>query len=93
MVFRTAWDSALITSIVSKWRAFSFIFHWGKQKKGGWVGGNNHVVSGKKNSLVKSVRQYFVRMQQPVLFVAKAWDKVFSHFHAVTIKGHNGMRN
>jgi hypothetical protein len=31
----TVCDSASITSVVSKWRPFSFIFNWGKSTVGG----------------------------------------------------------
>jgi hypothetical protein len=37
VVFSTAWNSASITSIVSKWRPLSFIFNQGN-KKVRWVG-------------------------------------------------------
>jgi hypothetical protein len=46
-VFSTACDSASITSVVSKWRPFSYIFSWGN-RKAGWVGEDNHVDIGKK---------------------------------------------
>jgi hypothetical protein len=36
-VFSTACDSASITSVVSKWRPFSFIFNRGNRERlGGW---------------------------------------------------------
>jgi hypothetical protein len=47
-LFSTACDSASITSIVSKWRPFSFIFSRGKQRNVGWVGDHSHVVFSKK---------------------------------------------
>jgi hypothetical protein len=59
MVFSTACDSDLNTSVVSKWRPFSFIFNRGNREKsdgakseeqGGWE--SSHVVFG-QNSLVK----------------------------------------
>jgi hypothetical protein len=51
-VFNAACDSVLITSSVSKWRHFSFIFNGGN-RKAGLVGDDSHVVFG-KNSLVEN---------------------------------------
>jgi hypothetical protein len=85
-VFDTVCNSVWITSSVSKWRPFSFILNWGYRKVG-WVGGDSHVVSGKKFPGEKgSVRLCVVMMQQAVLFVTKVWGEVFAHFHAITIK-------
>jgi hypothetical protein len=50
-VFSTACDSASITSLVSKWRHFSFIFNW-ETEKSAVFGDESHVVF-RKNSLVE----------------------------------------
>jgi hypothetical protein len=46
-LFGTACDSASITSVVSKWRPFSFIFNCETEKWGG-RGGDSHVVFGQR---------------------------------------------
>jgi hypothetical protein len=70
-VFSTACDSASITSIVSKWRSFSFILNQGNRKVG-CVENDSHVVLGKKfHGEKRSVRRCVVVMQQPVLLSPK----------------------
>jgi hypothetical protein len=74
-VFSTACDSASITSFVSKWRPFSFIFTQGNRKVG-WLGNNSHVVFGQEFPGEKgSVRLCVVVMQQPVLLSPKSEAK------------------
>jgi hypothetical protein len=51
-VFNTAYNSASITSIVSKWQPFRFIFCWGSRKQQ-WVGNDSHVVLGQKSFVTK----------------------------------------
>jgi hypothetical protein len=65
----TACDSASITSVVSKWQPFSFIFNR-EDRKGGWVGDDSHVFSQKCPGEKGSVRRCVV-MQQPVLLSPK----------------------
>jgi hypothetical protein len=76
MVFSIACNSASITSTVSKWCLFSFIFNRGKRKKVGWVGDGSHVVFGKKFRDEKgSMRLCVVVMQQLVLLSPKLGAK------------------
>jgi hypothetical protein len=53
--FSTACDYAFITSILSKWRPFSFIFNRGNIEKKGGLGGDSHVVFGKNSPVKKEV--------------------------------------
>jgi hypothetical protein len=72
----TACSSDLITSIVLKWRAFSFIFNYGNRGKVGWMWDNSHVVFGQKFPGEKgSVIQCVVVMQWPVLLSPKLGAK------------------
>jgi hypothetical protein len=67
-VFSIACDSASITSIVSNWRPFSFIFNRRNRGKKWWVGDDSHVAFGQELSGEKgSVRWCAVVMQQLVL--------------------------
>jgi hypothetical protein len=76
-VFSTACDSASITSIVTKWRPFSFSFlQSGKQRSVGWVIDDSDVAFGTKLSAeMGSVRWCIVVMQQPVLLSPKVEAK------------------
>jgi hypothetical protein len=85
-VFSTSCDSALTTSIVSKWQVFSFIFSRGNRKVG-WVGDEIHVFGKKKFPDETEV------WDGAILFVAKVWGEVFTHFHAVTVKRHSSTWN
>jgi hypothetical protein len=49
-LFSTACDSASITSIVSKWRPFSFIFNQGNREKCGEWGAAVMLISSKSLS-------------------------------------------
>jgi hypothetical protein len=79
-VFSTTRDSAYIISVVSKWRAFSFIFDWGNRKVG-WVGIDSYVVFGQKfPGEERSVRQCVFMMPQPVLLSPKFMVKSSHNF-------------
>jgi hypothetical protein len=70
-VFSTACDSATITSFVSKWWFFSFIFNQGNRKVG-LVGKTVMLFLVKKIPVEKgSVRRFVVVMQKPVLLSPK----------------------
>jgi hypothetical protein len=66
-VFSTAFDSASITSVVSKWWAFNW---WNRKITGvqirrvGWVGDNSHIFGQKFPGRKGIVRQCIVVMQQ-----------------------------
>jgi hypothetical protein len=53
-MFSTACDSASITSVVSKWRSFSFYLQSGNREVG-WTGDYSHVVFGQKFPCVKEL--------------------------------------
>jgi hypothetical protein len=62
-VLSKAFDSASVTSAVSKWRPFDFIFNQGNRKVAGdqfggvvFVGGDSRLIFGKKFSDKKKVR-------------------------------------
>jgi hypothetical protein len=83
-VFNTAYSSASITSVVSKWRPFSFVFNRGNREVG-WVGEDSHVAFGNKFPGEKgSMRWCFVVMQQP-------WGEVFARFHTFARNHHNAL--
>jgi hypothetical protein len=66
-VFSIACDSAWITSVVSKWRPFSFIVNQ-ENRKVGWMGEDSLVIFGQKVTGEKGrVRRCIVMMQQRVL--------------------------
>jgi hypothetical protein len=57
---------------VSKWRPFSFIFNWEKQKKVGGGGDASHVVFCKKFPVEKrNARRCVVMIKQPVILSPK----------------------
>jgi hypothetical protein len=75
-----------------KMAAFQPYLQFGKQTKVRWVG-TRVVLVLVKNSLVKEeVRERALSLCNTRFFVAKVWDEVFSHFHAVAIKSQS-MRN
>jgi hypothetical protein len=89
-VFSTAYDSASITTILSKWQPFNR----GNRKvarsqvsRVGWVGGCRQsfcfvkTIAGKR----KSAKLCFAVMHHPV-FVARVRSEVFSHFRAIALK-------
>jgi hypothetical protein len=83
-VISTACDSALISSIVKKWRPLNFIFNQRNREKSQ---GAKPGLGGKGR-----VRWCVVMMQQAVLLLVK-FSAVFAYFHAVAIKRHSSMRN
>jgi hypothetical protein len=91
-VFIIVWHCTLVTSVVSKWRHFSFYLQSGKQKSR--VGEGRHVSFGKKKSLVKKTCEV-VRCRDATAssFVAKVRGEVFAHFHVFAIERHSSMRN
>jgi hypothetical protein len=78
-VFSNACDSASITSVMSKWRPFSFIFSQGNRKVG-QVGDDSHVVLGQKFHGEKGSVRQCAMMQQPVLLLPKFRAKSFPIF-------------
>jgi hypothetical protein len=97
-VFSTACESALITSIASKWRPFSFIFNQGNREKsqgaksGEWE--MTVILFLFKNSMVERKCEKVCYREETVnSFVAKFQVKVFAHFHAVAVKHHSSMWN
>jgi hypothetical protein len=86
-VCSTAWDSASITSIVSKWRHFSYHLQSWKLGEVGWVGTTVIMFWVKKFPCENgSVRRCVVVMQQPVLLSPKFGAKSSHIFHAVVVK-------
>jgi hypothetical protein len=78
---------------VSKWQLLSFNSNQGNRKVG-WVGDDSHVVFGQKLSAEKGKSEtVHCRDTTASSFIAKLRGKVFTHFHAVTIKCHNSMWN
>jgi hypothetical protein len=66
-VFSTSCDSVSITTIVSKWRPFAFIFHRGNRKVRRTGRDYRHVIFGQNFPEEKkkgSVRWFFVVTQQ-----------------------------
>jgi hypothetical protein len=80
-VFSTACDCASITSIVSKWRPFSFIFNQGiRERQGGW--GMTVMLFLVKKFLgeKENVRRCNVVMRQPILSSPKFRVKSHAFF-------------
>jgi hypothetical protein len=91
-VFSTACDSASITSTVSKWRPFSFIFNRGnREKQGGW--GTTVMSLLVKYSVVRKEVWDGELSWRNSFFVAKVPSEVFAHCRVVTVKRHNNMRD
>jgi hypothetical protein len=66
----------------------------GEVKWVGWMGDNGYIVFLLKNSLIK--RKCLMECCHDATahsLVAKVQGKVIAHFHAVSIKCHNSMRN
>jgi hypothetical protein len=84
VVISTTCESVSISSIVSKWRPFSFIFNRGNRKIGS-VGDDSHVVFGKNFPGEKGSVKWRV--------VVKVRGEVITNFHAVTKERHSSMRN
>jgi hypothetical protein len=76
-LFSTACDSASITSIVSNWRPFNFIFNR-EQRIEGWAGDDSHVLGQKFTVGKGSERRCVVVMQQPFVLSPKFGGK-YSH--------------
>jgi hypothetical protein len=100
-VFSTIWNSASITSDVSKRPFLSFIFNrWNKTVTGsqvrwvGWVGDDSHVVFLGKNSLVKKgVWDSAVSWCNRQFFCRQSSGRSLRTFNALTIKHHSSMGN
>jgi hypothetical protein len=89
-MFSTAYDSALISSIASKWRpSITFIRETEKSRAG--EGRRSCCFWLKIRRRKRSVRWCFGATCSS--FVAKVKGEVFSHFHAVCVKRHSSMRN
>jgi hypothetical protein len=77
-VFSSACDSASITTVVSKWRPFSFIFN-GRNRKVGRVGDDIHVVFGQKFPGRKgNIEIVCCHDAAASSFVVKVWGEVFA---------------
>jgi hypothetical protein len=72
-VFGIARESPSITSVVPKWRPFSFIFNWEVEKS--WVGGDDNHFAGQKVPREKRKCEK-VRCRD----VAKVLGEVFAKF-------------
>jgi hypothetical protein len=93
-MFSTACDSASITSTVSKWRPFSFMFNRGNRKVWFVRCHEIYVVFGKKIPWWKRKCET-VRCRDATAssFVAKVRSEVFAHFNAVAEKLQNSVQN
>jgi hypothetical protein len=86
-VLSTTCNSASITSSVSKWQSFSFIFNQGNRVS--WVREDSHVVFGKK----KKSETVHCCDATASSFVDKVQAIVLAHFHAEATKCHSSMQN
>jgi hypothetical protein len=98
MAFSTACNSASVTTIVSKWRPFCFIFNQGDReivargqvRQVESVGDDSHVVFDKKNLLAKMCEMAHCHNATATTFIAKFR---YPHLHAVTVKCHSSIQN
>jgi hypothetical protein len=90
---RTACSSVSITSVVPKWRTFTFIFSCGNRKVGlvvddGQIDFGEHIPLWKRKCETVRCRDAAANS-----FVIKVRGEVFAHFHAVPVKRHSSVRN
>jgi hypothetical protein len=90
-VFSAACYSSLISSLVSKWRPFSFILIWGNRKVG-WVGTIIMLFWSKIPRWRTEYETVHCHDATASSFVANFQGEILAHFHAVTVKHHSGIR-
>jgi hypothetical protein len=89
-VFRTAYNSASITSIASKWRKTEKSQGTKSGEQDGWR--KAVMLFLVKNTLVKiKCEKVHYHDATASYFVTKVRIKVFTHFHAVTVNRHSSM--
>jgi hypothetical protein len=83
VLFSTAFDSASVTSFVSKWLPFSFILNRGNRKMSrgpSQAGDGSHVVFGKTFTGEKGRGTVRCRDATTSFFVSQVRGEVFAHF-------------
>jgi hypothetical protein len=91
VVFCECVQHSTVTSIMSKWRPFRFIFNCGNRKVG-WVGDDSHVPFGEIFLWKRKRETVGCRNATASSFVVQVRCKVFAYFQALAVKRHSSMR-